>query len=572
MKNIIGTLGFCLLLLSACKVKNSTQNTPQTQVTKPISCAPKGVDALADADRPPPIFEGLGHLDFPITTSSEEARKYFEQGFKLVRGFNHMEGARSFKWAIVKDPECAMCYWGLAYALGPNYNAVMGIDAMPVANEAVANAVKYMDKTTPREKALIKAIAIRYPKDGGTDQSAYEAAYADEMRKIYPQYPDDPDIGALFAEALMNLHPWNIWKKDGSPQPWTAEIMSLLEGILKKHPDHIASIHLFLHATEASYSPIVAKKHADKLPKLAPQAGHIVHMPSHTYIRTGHYHEGTIVNQDAVTIDSTYVSACHTAGLYPLAYYPHNYHFLTACAALEGASRISIEAAYRMAAALDTTLMREQPLATIQHYWSIPLYLHVKFAHWEEILAFPEPAADVKYGKAIWHYARAMAFTKKDKLKEAQQELNQLKALREDAFIQQMTIWEINSAKDLLEIAEYVIKGEMAAKQKDYTAAKASFEKAIVIEDALNYNEPPDWFFSVRHHLGPVLLKMDDYAAAETLYTTDLALFPETGWALNGLYESLIGQGKTEEAQKIKKRFEKAWQYADLELAASKAL
>ncbi len=571
MKEIIGLLSFGLLLFVACKVKGPKTEELQTKVVQPVSCAPQGVNALEDIDRPPPLFEGLGALDFPISTTSEEARKYFEQGFKLVRGFNHLEGARSFKWAIRQDPECAMCYWGLAYALGPNYNAVMGEDVVPIANEAVTNALKYMNEAAPRNQALIKAIALRYPKDGG-EQIDLEAAYAKEMRKLHLQNPDDLEIGALLAEALMNLHPWDLWKKDGSPQPWTPEIVAILEGILKKNPNHIASIHLYIHATEASFSPIVAKEHADKLPKLAPGAGHIVHMPSHTYIRSGHYHEGTVVNLQAVTVDSTYVSACHAAGLYPLAYYPHNYHFLTACAALEGASETSLIAADLMASQLDTNLMRQQPLATIQHYWSIPFYLQVKFAKWDDILANPKPAPDLKYGTIIWHYARAMAFTAKDQLKQAEQELNRIKVLREDDFIQQMSIWEINSAKDLVAIAINVIEGEIAAKRQDYATAKERFGKAILLEDALNYNEPPDWFFSVRHHLGPVLLKMKDYPAAEKLYTADLAIFPENGWALNGLYESLIGQGKKQAAAKVKQRFEKAWAHADLKLSASKAI
>lgn len=557
---------FLLVFLLSCQTSsNSKQQADITERPKSM-CAPRAIDPLMDSDLPAPIFEGLGDYSFPITTNTDEAQFYFEQGFKLANGFNHAEAARSFKYAMKLDPECAMCHWGLAYVLGPNYNAGMDPTVVEVASEAVKNAVKYMYGTTPREQVFIKAMAERYPEKAVEDRSEFDQAYTNALRQAYQQYPEDDHLGALLAESIMDMHPWNLWQEDGKPQPWTPEILTILESILKRNPDHVASIHMYIHATEASFTPEKAIKAAERLPALTPGAGHLVHMPSHTYIRTGNYHEGVIVNQKAVEVDSLYVSACHAAGLYPLAYYPHNYHFLTACATFAGESHIAIEAAELMVQALDTEIMREPGYGTIQHYWSIPYYILVKFEKWEEILALPEPDADLIYPRAIWHYARGMAFKGQGEVAKAENELAQLNELKKNESLAEMTIWDINPISTLLDIAANVLGGEIAAEKGDFYLAGRLLNVAVALEDKLNYNEPPDWFFSVRHHLGAVLLKAEDYAAAEAVYKRDLELFPETGWALSGLYTSLVKQNKQEEAAKIKVRFEKAWQHADTKI------
>ena len=562
MKHFL-SIGLVLFLLTSCQTtENKEQQEDITQAPKSM-CVPRTVDPLMDTDLPAPLFEGLGDYTFPITTNSKEAQRYFEQGFKLANAFNHAEAARSFKYATKLDPECAMCHWGLDYVLGHNYNVRMDPEVVTVASNAAKKAVKYMDYTTPREQILIKAMAKRYPDKAVDDRSTFDQAYAEALREAYKQYPQDDDIGALLVESIMDMHPWDLWKKDGNPQPWTPELLTLLEEILQRNPDHVASIHLYIHATEASFTPEKALAAAERLPTITPGAGHLVHMPSHTYIRTGHYNEGVAVNQKAVEVDSIYVSACHAAGLYPLAYYPHNYHFLTACAALAGRSKISLEAAQLMVKALDTEIMREPGYGTIQHYWSIPFYIMVKFEKWNDILELPEPDQDLIYPRAIWHYARGMAYQGLGKLNEAEAELEKLNKLRKEESLAEMTVWDINSISDLLNIASNVLGGEIAAGKGDYYKAGQLLEAAVAMEDQLNYNEPPDWFFSVRHHLGAILLEAGEYAKAEAVYKRDLELFPETGWALGGLYTSLSKQNKQKEAAEIKQRFEKAWQYAD---------
>jgi tetratricopeptide (TPR) repeat protein len=481
-----------------------------------------------------------------------------------------MEAIRSFKQALKHDPECAMAHWGVAFALGPNYNAAFDTAVLKIVNNSLEAARRYMDDCTPKERDLIEALSARYPAKVDEDQTAYEEAYAQKLRRMAKKYPADDDIQALLAEALMNLHPWDLWKKDGRPQPWTPEILELLEGILERNPDHIAAIHLYIHATEASYTPELAKPWAARLPGLAPGAGHLVHMPSHTYIRTGDYHDGVIANANAVEVDSIYTSACHAAGIYPLAYYPHNFHFLAACAAFEGNSKTAIEASWRMVEKLDTVAMREPGYETIQHYYSIPYYVLVKFARWDEILDLPRPARDLLYPTAIWRYARGMAFAGKGQMAEAERELKNLQLLQKDENIRRLTVWDINTIGELLDIAAYVLEGEIAAAEGDYEKAVQLLEAAVAIEDALGYNEPPDWFFSVRHHLGPVLMEMGAYAKAEEVYRRDLELFPKTGYALNGLYQALIKQGKAEEAGDIRRRFERAWQYADVSLEGAR--
>lgn len=570
MKKVLWSL-LALALLTACQARK--KKVAEKDITRTsVMCAPKAVDALADTDQPAPVFTGLGDYDFPITTESEEARKFFLQGFKLANAFNHSEAARSFIYAAKLDPECAMCHWGLAYVLGPNYNAGMDPSVVEVANEAVAKAQKYMGNTTEREQALIRAIARRYPPEPVDGRSEYDEAYIEAMRQAHRQFPDDDDIAAMLAEAIMDAHPWDLWSFEGDPRPWTPEILEILEGILKRNPNHVAAIHLYIHATEASQAPELAKGHAARLPELTPGAGHLVHMPSHTYIRTGDYHLGSAVNAKAVEVDSLYVSACHAAGVYPLAYYPHNYHFLSACAAFEGRSELSIQAAQRMVSKLDTQAMRQPGLETIQHYWSIPYYLYVKFGKWEEALAEPRPAEDLPYPIAIWHYARGAAYAAKGQLEDARRELSRLRIAAANPMVEGITIWDINSAASLLQIADKVLEAEIAQAAGDSETAIQLLREAIQLEDGLSYNEPPDWFFSVRHHLGPILLEQKRYAEAEALFKRDLELFRKNGYALKGLYESLMAQGKTEEASKVKKRFDEAWKWADVRLEASKVV
>ncbi|MFZ2900347.1 MAG: hypothetical protein WA004_17080 [Saprospiraceae bacterium] len=565
MKTII----HCLLLAGLFATCQPPEPTPQAVRYPPLAmCAIRGaeVDALAEITEPVPFYEGLGELRFDITSNSAEAKRYFLQGYKLANAFNHLEAARSFRYAAQLDPECAMCYWGLAYALGPNYNATMDPAAVPMAYEAIGKARQLMGNTTPQEQAIIAATAKRYNDDPASDRAGLDEQYALALKDAWTQFPDDLNIGALYAEALMNLHPWDIWQRDGSPHPWTAEILQVLENILAKDPKNIVANHMYIHATEASNEPQKALISAKRLGGLAPGAGHLVHMPSHTYIRTGDYHLGSVANLEAILVDSAYLAMNHAGGPYPLAYFPHNYHFLAATAALEGNSAMAIEASIRMARQIDTVAMRDPALYTLQHYRYVPLFTLVKFKKWDDILAFPKPAADLLYPITVWRYARGMAFLGKGDLEGARAELASLNLMKNDPQLKDITIWAINHAGDIANIAANVLEGSLASREKNMDKAVELLRQAVAIEDQLKYNEPPDWFFSVRHELGNALLAAGRYQEAQEVFEADLKVFPKNGWALNGLTASLEGQKKSDEAKAARARFEEAWQYADVEL------
>ncbi len=489
----------------------------------------------------------------------------------LAYGFNHAEAARSFYEATRQDSACAMCHWGYSYVLGPNYNAGMELDNFTRAYRAVQKAKQFAPNTSPKEQALIAALEKRYPPQPVDDRLAYDVAYADALQQVYTRYPTDPNIGAMYAESRMNLHPWDLWEKDGKPKPWTGEILQVLEGVMKQAPRHAGANHFYIHATEASHQPEKANKSAQLLETLVPGAGHLLHMPSHTYIRTGNYHAGTLANQRAVQADSAYTSACHAQGAYPLAYYPHNYHFMAATATLEGNGELALFAAGKLAEHVNTEVMKTKGWETLQHYHIIPYFVAVKFGKWDRILQLKKEDPDLTYPNLIRHYARGMAYLGKNDLPKARAELAQLEKLaaKEDE-LKEMTIWELNSMYDIGQIAKLVLQGEVLAKEGNYDQSIRALREAIAIEDNLNYNEPPDWFFSVRHHLGAVLLAAKQYQEAASLYTQDLKMLPKNGWALSGLAQAYAGAGNTTKASATQKQFEEAWQWADVRLHASK--
>ena len=516
------------------------------------------------------MYPGLGELAFEVSSTSEEAKAYFLQGYKLANAFNHLEAARSFRYATQLDPECAMCYWGLAYVLGPNYNAAMEPAAVPMAYEAIQKAKQLLPKASPKEQAIIGATVKRYNNDPESDRTGLDAAYAEALKTAHQQFPDDTNIATLYAETLMNLHPWDIWQKDGSPQPWAAEILEVLESILAADPDNVVANHLYIHATEASNNPQKAQASAEKMKALAPGAGHLVHMPSHTYIRIGDYHLGSVANLEAIFTDSVYLSLNHSGGAYPLAYFPHNYHFLACTAVLEGNSGLALEASLRMARQIDTVMMREPGLSTLQHFKYVTLYTMIKFEKWDDILAYPRPAADLPYPACVWRYARGMAFLGKGDPQKAADELASLDAMKDDPQLAGITIWSISTGGQLANIASHVLAGELALSGKQYEQAIDHFRQAITLEDALKYNEPPDWFFSVRHHLGAALLESGRFAEAGKVFEEDLKTFPKNGWALSGLLASLDGQKETAKAAILKDQLAEAWKFADVQLEGSK--
>lgn len=365
----------------------------------------------------------------------------------------------------------------------------------------------------------------------------------------------------------MNLHPWDLFEKQSKkPRVWTPELIDVLEKLIKNNPKHPGAHHFYIHALEASSYPEKALASAALLDKMVPGSGHLLHMPSHIYINTGHYHLGSQSNLKAIEMDSIYSTACHAQGVYPLAYYPHNYHFLAATATLEGNAGLAWMASTKLQQHTAKDLMTQPEWGTLQHYYSIPYYIAVKLSMWDTILTLPRPEKNLIYPEVIWHYAKGMAFLGKKDLPKAQNELDRLAFLSADTSLQHLTIWNINNTADLSQIALKILSAEIAAKKNLYNEAILLLKEAIAIEDNLNYNEPPDWFFSVRHHLGKILLQAGKPAEAEEIYRQDLKTWKNNGWALMGLYKSLAMQKKNKEAQVVKTAFDKAWQSADIKL------
>jgi len=519
-----------------------------------------------------PLFDNLGTLNFSITSNSELAQKYFNQGIILAYGFNHEEAFRSFEEVARLDTNCAMAYWGMAYVLGPNINLPMDVGVVQTSYEAIQKAISLLDDESQREKDFVMALSKRYSAEVMEDRTPLDEAYSEAMKELVKKYPDDLDAATMYAESIMDLHPWDYWLKDGKAQPWTPELLSILESVIERNPDHHGANHLYIHAIEASKDPSRGLTSANKLRFLAPGAGHLVHMPAHIYIRTGNYHEGSLANIRAVKSDEAYINQCNQQGFYPLSYYPHNYHFLWATATLEGDSKTAIDAALKTSQQPPDSLMDVCGYQTLQHFAAIPLYAYVTFGKWNEILNYLEPQDQRPYMQAVWHYARAMAFIGIDNLKKAEEEIIALEVLSDNNEIEELSIWGINSAGSLIKIAYEVSIGELEAKKKNYSEAIAHLKKAVELEDGLRYDEPPTWFYPCRQNLGAVLIEAGRYEEAQKVYEKNLSGIPDNGWGLFGLQQALLKQGKTKEAAEVEKKFIDSWKYSDIKLNSSRIL
>jgi len=565
------SLGLVLLLFMGCK-ENEKKSSDISQ--RPFTtCAPLTTDAdWYKKDNIAPLIDGLDVLDFPVTTKIDLAQQYVNQGLVLAYGFNHAEAARSFYYATKLDPECAMAYWGFAYVLGPNYNAGMEPDNYERAYVAIQKAVQLSKgNASLKEKALINALAKRYVKAPDDDRNELDVAYSNAMEDVYNNFPDDADVATLYAESMMDLHPWDLWDKKGNTKEWTPKIIATLEHAISLNAKHPGAHHFYIHVVETSFEPEKGLYSAQLFDEdLVPGAGHLVHMPSHIYIRTGDYHKGTLSNIRAVAVDSSYVSACNAQGAYPLSYFPHNYHFMAATATLEGNSKLAIEASNKVAEHSNVLLMKEPGWGTIQHYYTIPYNVYVKFGKWEEILEMKIEDPELKYPSAVRNYARGMAFLGMNDMVNAKKELQSLENYANDSSLKEITIWDINSVDVLLEIARRVLKAEILASESHYEESIALLKEATIIEDGLNYNEPPDWFFSVRHHLGAVQIEAKKYEDAISTFEEDLKRLPRNGWALHGLklaYSNLKDTNKTAE---IDERLSTIWATADIDLSSSR--
>ncbi len=537
-----------------------------------------GSGCAQEAEQPPlaaeteqvgPILEGMGDFHHPISTENEMTQRLFDQGLVLAYGFNHLEAERSFREAARLDPDCAMCYWGVAFVRGPNINSMMDPESVPVAWEAMNKAEEMAPGASENEQAYIRALSTRYVEEPPEDRTELDREYADAMRELAASYPDDLDAATLFAASLMDTTPWDYWEADGSPKEITNEIMATLEGVLVQDPDHPGAAHYYIHTVEKE-RPELAVAAADLLGDAAPGAGHLVHMPSHIYLRVGRYHDSTTANQKAVRADDSYITQCRKQGLYPIAYMPHNWHYIWYSASVEGRKQLALDAAKEMSARVDLENLREPGLGAVQHFWITPLYGYVRFGEWDTILAAPEPDQDLIYPRAIRHYARGMAYLRTDRIDEARAELELLEALAMDPVLEQVTVWDLNTTAALVDIAVEVLSGEIAAAAGDYDDAIDFLTTAVELEDELTYDEPPPWHQPVRQVLGAVLLDAGRAADAETVYREDLKNFPDNGWSLLGLQQSLDAQGKGDEATEAGAQFATAWQFADVTLESSR--
>jgi len=516
-----------------------------------------------------PRLQNLGSHTFRIKTRSRRAQEFFNQGINLSYGFNHAEAMRAFREVARLEPKCAIAYWGQALVLGPNINMPMLPEVEGEAHKLIQKAVELKPHASSKERDYIDALAKRYSGDAKPDRKALDQAYANAMKSLAKKYPDDLDAATLYVEALMDLRPWNYWTRDGVPYTDTPEITSLLESVMKRNPNHPGACHFYIHAVEATKSPERAEGAADRLFKLMPGAGHMVHMPSHIYFRVGRYADASKANSQASAVDEEYIAQCRTQGIYPLAYYPHNLHFLYSAASFEGNSELAILAAQKVAAAIPHPALKDFPM--LQGFVAIPELALARFGRWEQILKLPPPAHATLFLKGIRQYVRGTALAATGRLEESAGELEAMKRVLSDKALDQTPAsFSNNTARAILSIAPEVLAGEILARQGKFPEAIAHLATATRLEDALVYIEPPDWYLPTRQALGAVLLQAGRTVEAEAVYWEDLRRYPHNGWSLFGLAESLRKQGKNEEAALAEQRFQKAWAQADVKLTASR--
>jgi pimeloyl-ACP methyl ester carboxylesterase/Tfp pilus assembly protein PilF len=527
----------------------------------PVTVFAQHGHAPAKEATPATLETGLGDINHPVSTTNAEAQKFFNQGLEYLYGFNHEEAVRSFKQAARLDPQLAMAYWGAALALGSNYNVQADGPALVEAYSNLQKAVELAPKASEPERAYIDALSKRYSADLNVDKNKLAVDYKNAMGELVKRYPDDLDAATLYAESMMNLRPWKLWSRDGNPAPETLEIVSVLEGVLRRNPNHTGANHYYIHAVEASNNAERALPSAARLGKIAPKAGHLVHMPSHIYIRTGDYVEAAQSNVDAIVADRDYIAKSGSKGLYTVMYYNHNIHFLAAASAMKGRFADSIKSARELEANVKPHVKAMPMLEMFMPYPKVAL---TRFARWDEVLNEPQPDPELKITTVFWHFARGSAFAARNDVAKADAELAALQAI--EKTIPADAPLGNNTAVNIVKLADLALAGKIAYARGDKQAAFALLNKAVAAEDATSYNEPSDWDLPVREYLGGALLAGGDYATAESVFRAEIQRHPRNGRALFGLAESLRKQGKTSSAQMVQQEFERAWQTADTKL------
>jgi tetratricopeptide (TPR) repeat protein len=551
-------LGLCVD--AAAAQDEQTGTTHKHYADSPAAQTPGPQGELA------PRLQNLGAYVFPVDTKNTEAQAFINQGLNLAYAFNHGEARRAFREAARLEPSLAMAYWGQALVLGPNINALMAPNEEPGALELVQKAESLASTASARDQALIGALVKRYSGDP-EHRKSNDQAYAEAMRAVHAQFPQDLDIAVLYVESMMDLRPWGYWMPDGQPHEGTAEIVALLEDVLARNPQHPGALHLHIHLLEPTPTPQRAERSADTLLRLMPAAGHMVHMPSHIYQRVGRYADAIKSNQLAIAADEDYISQCHAQGLYPMAYYPHNIHFLWFAAMFDGQLAAAREAGLKVASKIDDATLIEMPM--LAGFRVVPYWTLVRFGQWEDVLKEPAPPATSAYLTGAWHYARGQAYAATGRLAQAKAELAALEKTLTDPSMSQ-PLFSPNTAGAILSVGAPSLAGEIAAAEKRFDAAVAHLEHAVRLEEALVYTEPSEWAFPPRHALGAVLLAAGRASEAETVFWQDLKRHRENGWALTGLVQALRAQDKTALAAVVEKRLGAAWARADVKPGAAR--
>lgn len=525
--------------------------------------AQHGHGSHTPAEKPPVwIDSGLGNVDHPVSTKNAEAQKFFNQGLAYMYAFNHAEGINSFKHAAELDPDLAMAYWGIALGLGSNYNVTADAAQLTEAYANLQKAIALAPKASAAERAYIDSLSKRYAKDTATDRQKLAVAYKAAMAELVKAYPDDLDAATLYAESMMNLRPWQLWSLDGKPAEGTLEIISVLEGVLKRNPKHTGANHYYIHAIEASPNPERGLAAANRLLGLAPNAGHLVHMPSHIYLRTGDHADAKNSNELAIEADRRYLQRSGATGLYPLMYYNHNIHMLAASHANAGNYAGAVKAASELAVNVRPNV---KAMPMLEMFMPYHLEVLVRFHKWDEVLRFPQPDADMKITNVFWRLARGLAFREAGKITEADAEMTLLRgaiaSVPADAGLGN------NLARNVFKVAEDLLAGEIALARGDKKAGIDALTRAVAAEDLVNYNEPPDWDIPARDWLGRALMRNGQYADAEKVYRAEIAKHPRNGRALFGLAASLEKQGKNTSAELVRKEFDAAWKDSDQKLS-----
>jgi tetratricopeptide (TPR) repeat protein len=533
--------------------------TLATGVAISVSTAPAKTNPASS----PKLLSGLGEVHHPVSTKNSQAQQFFDQGLKLVFGFNHDEARRSFQRAAELDPKLAMAWWGVALTLGPNYNLPVDPEREKAGYDAAQRAVALKSNASEPERAYIDAVAVRYSNDPKADLHQLDVTYKDAMSKLAARYPDDLDAVTLYAESAMNLNPWHLWTADGKPAEGTEEIVRVLESVLKHDPNHLGANHYYIHAVEASPHPERALPSAARLEKLASAAGHLVHMPAHIYARVGDHPAAAHCNELAVAADKKFLAATHEQGVYPLFYYSHNLHFLAFAASMEGNFAEAKDAAARL---VGNVAPGVKAMPMLEGFLPTPIVVLFAFERWDDLLKLPVPDSSFLITNAVWHSLRGVAFANTGKTAEAEKEQGAFHELA--TKIPPDTMYDmLNKTGAVFKVHDHLLAGMIARSRHDDKGAIDSLTQAVADEDALNYSEPPPWYPPVRPMLGRVLLEAKQFPEAEKVFRADLEKNPRDGRALSGLRDCLKAQDRPYEADQIDQQFRTAWKFADVSAA-----